>query len=140
MTNTTTNLTNINLLTKAQYDAIQSPATDELWAVQCSVVVETYDDGNGNWYRLYSDGWVDQGGVANVGSGQATWNKTINLLLPFSDTNYNVFTTPQSSNPNQTGYLKQSNSQITVYATRDGGSSASQYMSWYACGYAASSN
>lgn len=34
MANTQASLTNINLLSKAQYDAIESPATDELWAVE----------------------------------------------------------------------------------------------------------
>ncbi len=37
MSNTTASLTNINLLSKDQYDAIESPATDELWAVECVV-------------------------------------------------------------------------------------------------------
>lgn len=85
MANTTTNLTNINLLTKAQYDAIQSPATDELWAVQCSVVVESYNDGNGNWYRLYSDGWVEQGGALPESA-----NTTVSLMVAMRDTNYNI--------------------------------------------------
>ena len=26
-------------------------------------LVETYSDEAGNWYRLYSDGWIEQGGI-----------------------------------------------------------------------------
>lgn len=37
MANTTASLTNVNLLSKEQYDAIESPATDQLWAVECVV-------------------------------------------------------------------------------------------------------
>lgn len=33
MANTIASLKNVNLLSKTQYDAIESPATDELWAV-----------------------------------------------------------------------------------------------------------
>lgn len=36
------------------------------------------------WYRVYSDGWVEQGGLAGVGSG----GKTINLHITMADTNY----------------------------------------------------
>lgn len=35
MVNTTSSLKNVNLLSKAQFDAISNPAEDELWAVEC---------------------------------------------------------------------------------------------------------
>lgn len=45
-------------------------------------VVDTYNDGV-NWYRVYSDGWCEQGGY-NAG------NATVTFLKPFSSTNYNI--------------------------------------------------
>lgn len=40
---------------------------------------------NGNdWYNLYSDGWLEQGGTID------TLNKTITFLKPFADTNYTL--------------------------------------------------
>jgi len=55
--------------------------------VKC--VVETYNN-NGSWYRIWSDGWCEQGGYygsAIPTDGQAT----IQLLKPFSDTNYHIY-------------------------------------------------
>lgn len=46
-------------------------------------VVETYQNET-DWYRIWSDGWVEQGG--RIASG----NTTINLLKSFADTNYCV--------------------------------------------------
>lgn len=45
-------------------------------------VVETYTNGT-EWYRVYSDGWVEQGGAMGT-------NSTVTLLKPMADTNYYV--------------------------------------------------
>ena len=81
----TLGLRNVNMLTKEQYEGVATPTTDELWAVE----TETYSDEFGNWYRVYPDGWCEQGGVGAVG--------TINLLKPYKDTNYTVIIAPFSS-------------------------------------------
>lgn len=54
----------------------------DLLEVQC--VVETYQNGT-SWYRVYSDGWCEQGGHINAGGGA---NATVTLLKPYKDTNY----------------------------------------------------
>ena len=58
----------------------------------CSVCVESYHDNNGNWYRVYSDGWCEQGGVSTF---TAVSQKQIDLvfLKSFTDTNYNISST-----------------------------------------------
>lgn len=48
-------------------------------------VVESYHNGT-EWYRVWSDGWVEQGGHKKG----ADANKTITLLKPFADENYTV--------------------------------------------------
>lgn len=51
-------------------------------------LVESYTSGT-SWYRVYSDGWCEQGGMTNVSvSGQ-----TVNLLKTMADTNYAVSVT-----------------------------------------------
>ena len=56
-------------------------------------VTETYHSGT-NWYRVWSDGWCEQGGVySKNNSGQST----ITLHRNYVDTNYQVFLTPQYS-------------------------------------------
>ena len=46
-------------------------------------VIETYSNGT-SWYRIYSDGWCEQG-------GQTTTNGNITLLKPYSNTDFAVF-------------------------------------------------
>ena len=48
------------------------------------VLVKKYVNGT-DWYNLYSDGWVEQGGQNSTGA----WTK-VTLLKPYSDTNYTV--------------------------------------------------
>ena len=58
----------------------------------CHVVVETYVNST-SWYRVWDDGWVEQGGVIDSVSGNSYTAATINLLKPFSNTNYTVLLT-----------------------------------------------
>ncbi len=51
------------------------------------VNIETYNDENGNWYRKYSDGWVEQGGLLPA---IASNTYVANFLVPFKDLNYNI--------------------------------------------------
>ena len=62
--------------------------------VQC--VVETYSNGT-DWYRIYSDGWCEQGGKVTLSASTYT---DINLLKPYIDTDYSCF---QSHNYAGTG-------------------------------------
>lgn len=51
-------------------------------------VVETFKSGY-DWYEVYNDGWVRQGGwVAGVATSET---KTITFLKPFADTTYTVY-------------------------------------------------
>lgn len=59
---------------------------DETSEVYC--VVETFQDGT-DWYRVWSDGWCEQGGY----KGSTSVNSTVNLLKNYIDTNYSIQTT-----------------------------------------------
>lgn len=56
---------------------------------QAQVVVESYSNGT-SWYRVWSDGWCEQGGVTPTGYNGYD---TITLLKPYRDTNYSVIMT-----------------------------------------------
>ena len=79
----TIGLKNINMLSMEQFNEIANPTDDELWAVE----TETYSDDDGNWYRIYPDGWCEQGGI---NSNNSTTARTQVLLKPFRDTKYVV--------------------------------------------------
>ena len=52
-------------------------------------IIDTYINGT-SWYRVYSDGWCEQGGIT---SGKNSTNDSIILLKEYSDTNYVVTAT-----------------------------------------------
>lgn len=53
--------------------------------VEC--VVESYHNGS-SWYRVYSDGWCEQGGTVTISGNQSS--QTTTLLKPFVDVNYSI--------------------------------------------------
>lgn len=59
-----------------------------------AVVVENYVNGN-SWYRIYSDGWCEQGGMTNAVSisKQGGNSQTVTFLKTFRDTNYSATVT-----------------------------------------------
>lgn len=74
------------------YRVATGGGTSRTWGNWVDVVcVEKWTSGT-SWYRKYSDGWIEQGG-SFAGDGA---NVTIvNLHVPFSNTNYSAFTTPE---------------------------------------------
>lgn len=60
-------------------------------------VVESYKDDQGNWYRKYKSGWLEQGGIVTA-SGDVT------LLKPFSNTAYSVQATSLYTNYTNWGF------------------------------------
>ena len=49
-------------------------------------IVETYQKGT-SWYRIWSDGWCEQGGQT-AAKGAASTVTTVNFLKPFANANY----------------------------------------------------
>ena len=93
-------------------------------ASQSGYVTQTWRDGN-NWYRVWSDGWIEQGGKSG--------GKTITLNKPFTTTNYTavgngVLNTDASSY--DTFFIK-SLSTTRIYASQ--ANTSTNY--WLAFGY-----
>lgn len=96
-------------------------------------ITETWSDGT-SWYRKYSDGFIEQGGVANGAKSGAWTSVVITLPTAFKDTNYSIASSFVSMN---TTYC--SNGCITAKSA----TSFTQYFfynngivpTWYACGY-----
>ncbi len=93
-------------------------------------IVETYKNG-ASWYRIWSDGWIEQGGITSQ------TNTTINFLKSFSNTNY-IFTATKR-NPTtgswgpEKGPIGTSGAKVSSIITA---SYTDNYpLSWRACGY-----
>lgn len=92
----------------------------ELDAKKPTYIVKTYVNGSA-WYRIYSDGWCEQGG------GISNDNATITLLKPFANTNYTCLCVCSYSRINENFYID-SKTTTTFHARYASGGS------WFACG------
>lgn len=98
-----------------------------------AVVVQNYSSGT-SWYRIWSDGWIEQGGYL---SWNGAWT-TLTFNRPFTTTNYYI---------NGGGYRSDSSPYQCMIDFKDWGTSSCSVwssddntsnpcvMKWYACGY-----
>ena len=93
-------------------------------------VIETYQNGN-SWYRIYSDGWCEQGGSLSV-------NGTVSVvyLQPFASSAYSLIITVNTNDNtgnyvtiNGSGWISKTSTGFSTYC------SATSYKEWFACGY-----
>ena len=95
-------------------------------------LTETYSSGT-NWYRKWSDGWIEQGGTGTFGH-----NTTFSLNKAFTKTTYQVLiiTTMEDSHWMISVITPTtSNFKTIVYWSTNHGTSTSVTGHWYACGY-----
>lgn len=98
-------------------------------------VVETYNNGS-SWYRIYDDGWCEQGGVF---TGDFSTGNQFTLLQPYKDTNYTVITNAIRYNTTSAacfGVLTKTTEYFTGEAFRGGdGNIRVGILQWEAKGY-----
>ena len=77
------------IATSGLAESVSRKADADLGNVPSSkgILVESYHNGS-SWYRVYSDGWCEQGSLYYRGNTLGWY--TINLLIPFVDTNYSI--------------------------------------------------
>ena len=98
---------------------------------------------NGNdWYALYSDGWLEQGGITGIVADFKT--ATITLPLQFLDTHYTVSYanwragTTEDGTWNNAAILNNSTKSITSFQIYSrGNADGGRIFTWYACGQGA---
>lgn len=112
-------------------------------AAKPAVIVETKMSG-ANWYRRWSDGWLEQGGILSITADTAGTKKTLTFPKPFANTNYVLQGTLDLTNTEQADYHLEA---VTTYCTKKNTScqfrvylydySAVMALNWYACGQGA---
>lgn len=96
-------------------------------------IVETYSNGT-DWYKIYSNGWCEQGGTATV-NANSQYNGS--FLVEFKDTNICFYATDNDTALSvnywgtQQGCGYSSKSQFYLRTANDG----STKFSWNACGF-----
>ena len=102
-----------------------------------AVVVQNYRNG-ASWYRVWSDGWCEQGGIVDNGSATNAYHIDVTFLRSFSNTNYSAHATPVTTTTASAtaSIVNKSASGMTINVNRTYQSGAySQYTSWFVCGY-----
>jgi hypothetical protein len=106
----------------------------KLNTVHC--VIETFKSGK-SWYRVYDDGWVEQGATLSV--SQVSTGQAITLLKNFKDTNYSVVVCLRTWAASWAGEANPRAVDPTVsgFTIQSGGNRNPSDMTWIACGYGA---
>jgi len=108
-----------------------------------TAVVETYTNGT-SWYRVWSDGWCEQGGVTGTESTTRGQTISISFLKQFADTNYTVIasdgTTSKDTYSNSVGIITLLNGTktatgVSVASYGFSTSDAHGVINWVAKGY-----
>ena len=98
---------------------------------KCIHIIDTYVNGS-SWYRVYSDGWCEQGGEIPA-TTTAVVTKTATLYPSFVNTNYfAVGTTVEHTT--YAGVLNKTTSSVSFYSQTYGGN-LKEGILWFACGY-----
>ena len=112
-----------------------------------AVIIQNYVSGT-NWYRVWSDGWIEQGGRAYVYFSASSANEgenvtTISFLKAFTNTNYMPVFTVERYSSEVVSYTDDStvliqavtNNNMRVFCYDGGNNWYHTYIRWQACGY-----
>ena len=109
----------------------QATTTSTASSAKVAVIIKNYVNG-GSWYRIWSDGWCEQGGLTSV-TGSGT---TISFTKTFINTNFNFVATAISGDGTWTGVYIYSKTASNIQL-RLNSSNYTKTCSWKASGYLA---
>ena len=92
-------------------------------------VVDSYNDANGNWYRVYKSGWVEQGG--RFVSNDKT-DTIVTLLKPYANTTYSIMVGQMIGSSGDTTYwnfavYNNTTSTVTIHDATNGAGNICQW-------------
>ena len=93
-----TSVTDYGVCGKFVYDSVNNTVRLPKVSANERYLIKSYSNDT-DWYRIYSDGWCEQGG-ANTNDT----NVLVTLLIPYLDTNYSVLGVPSSNNSKNSYY------------------------------------
>ena len=95
-------------------------------------VIETWHEGT-EWYRVWSDGWIEQGGAFYNNDTQITFKR------PFTQSTYTLVMAGTDSNPNDGAYCISFTTKTTSgfkgFITYSNILGSNVEANWLACGY-----
>lgn len=118
-------------------DNIQTELNDTVRVsdlTEATAVVETYKSGT-DWYRVWSDGWIEQGGIIHSESGI---DKPVSLLKTMIDTTYTValsYGDYTANNQYTIAYKNKTTQGFVIGSWWSTNSNLAGPCNWYVCGY-----
>ena len=119
----------------------KATTTSSASSYRVAVVTQNYVNGT-SWYRVWSDGWIEQGGY--VTSGMTNSGVSVSLIKAFTTTSYTVIATPVQTDTSKELYTPSSwaasftTTKFQLYSQYWQNASYTGVISptkWYACGY-----
>ena len=98
-----------------------------------AVVIQNYVSGT-SWYRVWSDGWIEQGGYLTM-TAEVT---TLTFLKSFTNANYTIVGTKGRGNATNSRVVNFSSltaKTVGVSIPFNNGLNTDYNVNWYACGY-----
>ena len=126
--------TEIQTLMTNNFTQLQTSLNSQITTVNNKInnmiyITETGKSGN-QWYRKWSDGWLEQGGFL------ASYNNTITFLKSFSNTTYTAICTHNGNTAKGEGLVHCYNKKTTGMNTGLSTSTSGMYgCSWYCTGF-----
>lgn len=107
---------------------------NELTPLKKAYITETYVNGT-SWYRVWSDGWCEQGGLVSVNRNSQT---TVQLLKAYPTTTYHILTNIRDNTPSgaqcNKGCVSTTSSILVAYSYVNEGTSPAN-IDWETKGY-----
>lgn len=99
-------------------------------------IIESYQDET-SWYRIWSDGWIEQGGKITYPAARSK-TTAVSFLKNFSNTNYNITSSPTATRGTTygTSIIAKSNTGYTQFIYGHGSDdNQGTGFYWHVCGY-----
>lgn len=118
---------------KAGY-ILTTNGSEASWGETTSIVtvIESYTN-NMDWYRIYSDGWCEQGGYVTI----SATSTTIPFLKQMRDSNYCILTQGKTSAYTTSNTINIQSLSKTVSSMTIGCATTTINVYWKICGYLA---
>lgn len=95
-------------------------------------IIETYHNGT-DWYRVWSDGWCEQGGIKTGVGGNSQY--TVTYIKPFNSTNYNLHFSLLKAGATYDEYGMIQTMTATNFTGWQSNGGSDWSIIWRACGY-----
>ena len=96
-------------------------------------ITETYVNGT-SWYRVWSDGWIEQGGLVVINKTNSSFTGSVEFIKKFTNANYTITHSAEGTGLFVVTINDLTTSGFTVHQTGYSSNTA-ENARWYACGY-----